>query len=112
MKRIREHSKMIVIFLLTAGIAIESSAVSSGKMFGQFSSNASAAYYRDNASSKVEMAAFPGFLLAAAEAIGAAYAAGYIVGRLAYAVLGETHLIDDQSKDRNYDRLAFAQFDN
>ncbi|MBY0435058.1 MAG: hypothetical protein K2U26_13185 [Cyclobacteriaceae bacterium] len=115
MKIFRNHSKFVVVVMLLIGIAFQSFASSNQAMFGQFQSDSSATQQRAKASSKVELSAWPAVLAAAAEAIGIAYAAGYVAGRLARAVvdyLGEASIIYDHSIDKSYQPLAFAEFDN
>ncbi|MFM7430119.1 MAG: hypothetical protein ACKO1F_09495 [Flammeovirgaceae bacterium] len=113
MKKIKANSKLITILALTLTLIIQSAAVSKQSFFGNYSTKSIAIANQNHVKNlQPNEAAFPAALLVAAEVIGAAYAAGYVLGRLAaYAIGGEDYLTDDQNNQK-YDRYAFAKFDN
>ena len=108
-----KFAKFSMVFLLTTVLFITSYSQTSIIGTGE---NVNPLYKVDDQSTEIEKAAFPGMLLAAAEVIGVAYAAGYVVGTIAHHAWDRFIINQDPTneslKDLSYVSTDFSQFDN
>jgi hypothetical protein len=113
----KKFSIQKIVLLLVAGMLTVIPNMTVYSSVGGYTSS-SAALTANNYSVQtraVEDAALPAALAAAAEAIGLAYAAGYVVGTIAhhvYNAFGAAEVSLAMAAQANYDPYDFSKFDN
>lgn len=112
MKFFRKKTKIFVVSGLCAILTSQSILINASPV-GNYQTNtmATIANMQSNATNNNDQSKLiiPGAAMLAAEAIGAAYAAGYIVGRFAHYLIGG--VIDNNGNEANYQSNNFSKFD-